>query len=505
LEQWRNNSHHFWLIEGNYHYIHVVDANGCYADNGTYINYDASNNSCYCTLKGTVFVDTNGNCVKDITEKGIANIGIQNSVGGYSYTNTFGEYSIIVPSGSSVLTQIINPVYPPMSCQTFTIAVNAVAGNNCTINNNFADSIIPKVDMKTYLIQQTAARPGFSHIQSLLSINVGTLTENLVASSYANDGQIGAANFINNLYSGTNNKYSNISPFVILPNTSNIETIVYTLPTNIPLGTLLDFKDSVCHDSPITNWVNDNTPWDNIEQKTFTVVGSWDPNFKEVSPKGVGPDGNIYPKDSILTYNVHFQNEGTYYAQNVFVLDTLDADLDWSTFRPIYSSHKSDITISKNGELKYNFKNILLPTKASQPILSNGNFIYTIKPKKGLAAGTQIKNKAAIYFDFNEPVITNTTLNTIAFPTGLPKIGNKFGDLRLYPNPANAILHIEIENATDASAIISIFDMMGRTIDVQTRFTNGKMSINTAAYPAGNYIVKVVCNNKLYHAKFSKQ
>lgn len=38
---------------------------------------------------------------------------------------------------------------------------------------------------------------------------------------------------------------------------------------------------------------------------------------------------------------------------------------------------------------------------------------YRITPHPGIAAGTEIVNTAAIYFDNNDPVITNSTLHTI--------------------------------------------------------------------------------------------
>ncbi len=80
---------------------------------------------------------------------------------------------------------------------------------------------------------------------------------------------------------------------------------------------------------------------------------------------------------------VHFQNLGTYFAQNIVVVDTLDSDLDWQSLRPVYSSHKpASIEISEQGVLKYTFKNINLPAEMQDAINSNGMFTCTIKTKK---------------------------------------------------------------------------------------------------------------------------
>ncbi|MCC7050654.1 MAG: T9SS type A sorting domain-containing protein, partial [Bacteroidia bacterium] len=44
---------------------------------------------------------------------------------------------------------------------------------------------------------------------------------------------------------------------------------------------------------------------------------------------------------------------------------------------------------------------------------SNGFIKFKIKQAKNLPDGTEIKNSADIYFDYNDPVITNKTLHTI--------------------------------------------------------------------------------------------
>jgi hypothetical protein len=54
-----------------------------------------------------------------------------------------------------------------------------------------------------------------------------------------------------------------------------------------------------------------------------------------------------------------------------------------------------------------------LPDSNANEAKSHGYISLSIKPKKGLAEKTHIENFADIFFDFNEPVRTNTTFNTI--------------------------------------------------------------------------------------------
>ena len=109
---------------------------------------------------------------------------------------------------------------------------------------------------------------------------------------------------------------------------------------------------------------------------------------------------------------VHFQNTGTYYAQNVVVKTRLDANLDWATLRPQYGSAPASVTIDPTGILTYTFSNIHLPWQSMSDDGSQGMFTFTVHMRHGLPAGTTFSNKADIYFDFNAPVATNSTMNT---------------------------------------------------------------------------------------------
>jgi hypothetical protein len=61
--------------------------------------------------------------------------------------------------------------------------------------------------------------------------------------------------------------------------------------------------------------------------------------------------------------------------------------------------------------LTIRFDNILLPDSTSDEPNSHGVVKYTLHLRGGLAPGTAIPNTAAIYFDFNDPVVTNEVLS----------------------------------------------------------------------------------------------
>ena len=64
-------------------------------------------------------------------------------------------------------------------------------------------------------------------------------------------------------------------------------------------------------------------------------------------------------------------------------------------------------------ELEFYFQNIMLPDSVSNEPESHGLVSFTIRPEAGLPLLTELNNTAAIYFDNNPPIITNTTWSTI--------------------------------------------------------------------------------------------
>lgn len=485
------------LATGNY-YVGVTDANGCTAYQNANVPHNPSNNACYCTVTGTVYHDANNNCVKDAGENGIPNIQMHLNGFGYAYTDANGVYSFKAPNGSYSLSETVQTLYPLSGCQNNNISVNVTAASNCTQTFDFANTINPLHDVKITRWNNTMPIPGYNYSTIAIVSNEGTVAESNIVGGMDYDVQLTSPAISPSgiWVNGAGPQYNIASTvnFSLNPGVSQAFYMDKTIPTNMPLNTLLTIKDTVAHTAPMSNWLTDYTPFNNVQYFTQSVVGSYDPNFKEVIPAGEGPTGKIYAEDSVLEYMVHFQNLGTYQAFNIVVLDTLDADLDRTTLKPGYSSHPATISMDENGVLKYTFANINLPAKMYDEVASNGMFTYSIKTRKNLPVGTQFTNRAAIYFDFNEPVITNTTLNTLSAPTNTNEVTTKKqGSFSLYPNPANNICYVKLNVAqTGLNSTLKITDLTGKTINMkEIHLSKGEqvVELNTANLISGIYFV----------------
>jgi len=192
--------------------------------------------------------------------------------------------------------------------------------------------------------------------------------------------------------------------------------------------------------------------------RLLTVVRSRDPNDK-AGPSGFDPENTAAESrkrhastERAWPYIIFFENkpEATAATQEVVVTDQLDSNLDWNTFSfgtiqvggKTLNLPSDSKNITKDWDLRPETNAILkvkatfdtstgrarwelkgtdpftgeladfLPPNTTPPV-GEGSVSYTVQPKKDLATGTVIKNKATIVFDVNPPMDTPEVFNTI--------------------------------------------------------------------------------------------
>ncbi|HRO98349.1 MAG TPA: T9SS type A sorting domain-containing protein, partial [Flavobacteriales bacterium] len=150
------------------------------------------------------------------------------------------------------------------------------------------------------------------------------------------------------------------------------------------------------------------------EPDTFTVLCAYDPNDKLVTPVGYGVHGAVPVDIDWLDYTIRFQNTGIDTAFTVVVRDSLHDALDHASMQVLAASHPlTAITVDPEGLATFRFDQIQLPDSVVNEPASHGYVRFRIRPLPGRPHLTTITNTAAIHFDWNPPIITNTTLNTL--------------------------------------------------------------------------------------------
>jgi len=144
-------------------------------------------------------------------------------------------------------------------------------------------------------------------------------------------------------------------------------------------------------------------------------VNSYDPNDKQGFPRGI-TDGNFIENTTQLEYMIRFQNTGNAPAKSITIKDEISEHLDFSTLRPGASSHYYTFSVEANNTASFLFPGIFLPDSTSDVEASQGFITFTIDQKENNPLGTEIFNKANIFFDNNPAIQTNTTVHRIPFP-----------------------------------------------------------------------------------------
>ena len=252
-----------------------------------------------------------------------------------------------------------------------------------------------------------------------------------------------------------------------------------------------------------TNWNPDDVndfPQDDadpvVDIYCGVVTGSYDPNDKTGYPIGQTNQKYIQPNQQ-LQYVIRFQNTGTDTAFTVVIRDTLDTDLNIFTVTSGVSSHQYDFRMYGPRVLEWTFNNINLPDSSTNQEGSNGFVTFHVDQVPNLAPATEITNDADIYFDFNDPITTNTTMHRIfegfVNVLNIEDLTQEGKSLLIYPNPTSNIITIQGKESMNQN--FKIFDQMGREV------YKGKLNgITTDVYltnlSKGIYTLKIDGNYK---------
>ena len=238
----------------------------------------------------------------------------------------------------------------------------------------------------------------------------------------------------------------------------------------------------------VVQWPNENgSPF--ADRDCHVLVGAFDPNDKQAAPLGVDAAHFIYPNNPI-EYLIQFQNTGTDTAFTVVLRDTVSSLLDAGSVRPGASSHPYTWSLSGAGILTFTFDNILLPDSNVNEAASRGFVQFTLQQQAELPDGTLLENRAGIYFDFNDPVITNTVFHTVGRDF-LPTVETLEAtqakqSLLILPTPASGAVTAMLPDPFLKGGFLRLYDAFGRV--QQTVYTQGaSVEISRNKLPGGVY------------------
>jgi hypothetical protein len=385
----------------------VTDSNGCFTQGVFELSYD---DSCRATLSGVAFFDANGNCVQDAGEWGLSGLYVDLFPGGAMLTDSTGAYAFEVAAGSYDVTINLPSQYVDscLSSSGYSVTVGTSLADQDSLD--FAVAIDPIQDLSVSHQVVTAVVPGDTVWFDLHGQNLGYQSQSAVLSWAFDPAQF---EVISTQPVGA----TVAADSVVFPPVTLLPGFAATARVQVAVDTTLMIGDTAHTFAQIAPLAGDPTPADNRDSLRSPVRTSFDPNDKQVNPAGIGADGLILASDTQRTYTVRFQNTGTNPAQVVVIRDTIDPDLDITSLRMLGSSHDYVARIEADSILVLTFANIHLPDSASDPTGSIGYVRFRLTHQPGLPLGTRLTNRAAIYFDYNAPILTNRTQNRLfAYP-----------------------------------------------------------------------------------------
>ena len=220
-------------------------------------------------------------------------------------------------------------------------------------------------------------------------------------------------------------------------------------------------------------------------------IGSYDPNDKAASPVGYGSRFQI-DQNVDLEYKIRFQNTGTDTAFTVRIEDKLSEHLDIETIIPGASSHDYSFCVHDDGTMIFLFENILLPDSSTNQIGSNGFVNFKVAQKPDVALETIIPNTANIFFDFNDPVITNEVLHTVGLDIMTVSVIDMPESLgfEVYPNPFKNQATFKLNENITGEWILEIYDLTGKKIRAE-KASGNNFIFNRKDMTEGVYFFKL--------------
>jgi uncharacterized repeat protein (TIGR01451 family) len=263
---------------------------------------------------------------------------------------------------------------------------------------------------------------------------------------------------------------------------------------------LLVFCDSAWVDIPYT----DSIPANNWAVACWPTLTSFDPNnvtvrIPETTPWAFTQDlAEIGYSPDTLEYMIQFQNTGDTYAVNVRIEDSLDARLDQSSVEVIDMSHDGTLEELSPGRIGFDFPMILLPDSGLSYEESIGFVHYKVALNSPLDTTDVLVNRAAIYFDFNAPVVTGpaSVIWTAEQDPGVMDtvsgLHNLHQSVQVYPNPANDRVTIGFGHSVQRTLDCRVLDVNGRLMDfIQVPPGARSMVLDVRGLPNGLYFIQL--------------
>lgn len=420
----------------------------------------------FYSVTGKSYMDYNDNAVFDTGDK-VWRQTVQITPGNYlSFPDTSGQFQTSLFQSGTYQASIESP-----SIHFEAIAANWTSTDPATSINNADVRLRPKSlvsDLTLDVAEVTPPRFGFVNQMLVNTAQIGTIA----ADSAILEMDCGPAYTFQELVAlpGT----PTVASQIILPNGALKATLLNYQPLKFryfqAFGQLDQFiqpGDSLlCVSKTTTFPASDIDPTNNIDSLWVVVRGSYDPNDITAFPGGDVETSALAPDGSLdLTYRIRFENTGNIATEFLRVESAFNPLLRPETFRLGATSAPCEVRFPKTGMVEFVFPSYRLEATAVDSVAAQGFIFYQLRSQQGLTAGDTLTNQAAIYFDFNPPIITNVARTLIKETVGTHEpMLNDEPNFQLWPNPAASGQTVRFSGDLPANEIWRLYSADGKAL-----------------------------------------
>lgn len=261
------------------------------------------------------------------------------------------------------------------------------------------------------------------------------------------------------------------------------------------------FPDTeVSYTAAVNPTANEQYTDDNQSELDQEITDSTFGNEKQIFPapqNGMGY-ASIAPQQREIQFNINFANYSYDTVRTIYVVDTLDTDLDIQFIQETGASHNYTTKVfngppgSNTAIVVWAFNDINLtpnPDRISDKPNYAGYIGFKFRFNEDLEIGTVVQNRAEIIFDYEHSELTNQVEGRVEDFVSVQNPLSAHSAL-VFPNPASDVIHVFLDQESLKAPEFYLIDMMGRISEVNATYSNGNWDVDVSHVPAGTYILK---------------
>ncbi len=438
-------------------------------------------------IHGRIYEDKNANCTYDAGEPVFEDIIVKTNKGNHvSLSDGDGKYLLSPDSGTYT-------VSVPVNIKKYTLQCNSsktlyVKRDTAYRNIDFALTRVLSYNDISVLTKWDRLRRGAITRGSIVVENMGSKTVKNIKAYMPVPSLLA-------LYDISGNPIYLDTVVLKIDSLKVNQTFTYYFSFNVDAN---NFKSgqSICFKNfmDATTNASDSLPANNTFNACGTVTTAYDPNEKLLLD-----NRDLTYSDHTISYTVHFQNTGNDTAMQVIVRDTINTQfLDLEQFKLNWSDYPCK-TYMRENVLVFVFDNIQLPYQSLSGDKSQAAFNFTLGLRPVAKKETSFNNKAAIFFDYEDAVITKPAVAKYVSPLKIRDISttsicnNQKGAVSYF-----SVLPLNINNTMELQ-ISDINGSFAQAITIgsqQNSESNGSIDFSIPGNLAeGNYLLRLVSSS----------